>query len=194
MLQLHFRVRKNMNTTLTVCQKEQIWIFVPSNFIYLKNILDNASTRTFYRRKLTDLILFVNIHLKFKLFFPSYFVRSHINEWYQIFFVPNCNCFTIWSPCNIDILPLKYVIIVKIIKFWGCNTKLCYYKAFSDWYKNNHMQANINTLVPIFATALERRASHIRTVRSPDAVASMSGSDGCQTNWSTESPCPLYVI
>ena len=48
----------------------------------------------------------------------------------------------------------------------------------------------IFTLVDILATALDTLASQILTVRSPDAVASISGSEGCQTSWSTESPCP----
>ena len=48
--------------------------------------------------------------------------------------------------------------------------------------KNSTHSSIMITFVAILATAFDKRASHILTVLSPDAVASISASVGCHTN------------
>lgn len=63
----------------------------------------------------------------------------------------------------------------------------------ASWLMNTSMNDEL-PLVFTVAAALLARASHIRTVLSPLAVANWSGLQGFQHNWSTLAPCPRKTM
>lgn len=62
------------------------------------------------------------VDLKLELLLVADLLATDIYEWHQVLFVPNCNCLTIWRPCDVDVLTWKInwiqkkTITIKIYK------------------------------------------------------------------------------
>ena len=119
-------------------------------------------------------------YLKFELLFPLNLMRSYINKSHQIFLISHCNSFTIWCPSNVNVFALKRIgQHVYINDYFTVTVRLQGPLIVLENFTNSIFWI---TFVAILATAFDKRASHILTVLSPDAVASISASVGCHTN------------